>query len=184
MIFAAICKRAAVVRRPSSAISRVFGVFRGLTAVFNRRYLRSFVAQPAQILSALFNLCNSFNPFNNLAAASPRCVHSPRWRAVAAGLSFLPIYFGFRASDFGFPALPGCGFVLTTALRISCVDTPGEAKRGSGSPAGSISGCGEPFYGTMSGPWWYHTATSVPRVPNPPFSLLRTLILTRRLVWS
>ena len=98
MIFAAICKRAAVVRRPSSAISRVFGVFRGLTAVFNRRYLRSFVAQPAQILSALFNLCNSFNPFNNLAAASPRCVHSPRCRAVAAGLWFLPICFGFRAS--------------------------------------------------------------------------------------
>jgi hypothetical protein len=49
-----------------------------------------------------------------------------------------------------------------------------------GPPAGSISGYAEPFYGTMSGPWWYHTATSVPRVLNPPFSLLRMLIQVSR----
>ena len=52
---------------------------------------------------------------------------------------------------------------------------------GLGPSVGSISGCAEPFYGTMVGPWWYHTATSVPRVRNPPFSLLRMLMqVTRR----
>jgi hypothetical protein len=91
-------------------------------------------------------------------------------------LSFLPIQFGFRASDFGFPALPGCGFVLTTALLISCVDIPWEPKRGSGPSAGHISGCAEPLYGTMLGPGCYQTATRVPRVRNLPFSLLRMLI--------
>ena len=30
----------------------------------------------------------------------------------------------------------------------------------------------------MAGPWWYHTATSVPRARNLPFSLLRMLILS------
>jgi hypothetical protein len=46
---------------------------------------------------------------------------------------------------------------------------------------GHISGYAEPFYGTMAGPWWYHTATSVPRVRNLPFSALRLLIqLTRK----
>ena len=48
---------------------------------------------------------------------------------------------------------------------------------GSARLAGSISGGAEPFYGTMVGPWWYHTATSVPWVRNRPFSLLRMLIL-------
>jgi len=53
--------------------------------------------------------------------------------------------------------------------------------KGLGRPEGSISGSGEPFYGTMAGPWWYHTATSVPRVRNLPFSLLRMLMqLSRR----
>ncbi len=33
----------------------------------------------------------------------------------------------------------------------------------------------------MVGPWWYHTATSVPRVRNLPFSVLRMLILRGRL---
>ena len=33
----------------------------------------------------------------------------------------------------------------------------------------------------MPGPWWYHTATSVPRVRSLPFSALRLLIqLTRK----
>ena len=45
---------------------------------------------------------------------------------------------------------------------------------------GTFQGCAEPFYGTMAGPWWYHTATSVPRVRNLPFSLLRVLIQVRR----
>jgi hypothetical protein len=45
----------------------------------------------------------------------------------------------------------------------------------------SISGCAKLFYGTMVGPWWYRTATSVPRLRNPPFSALRLLIkLTRK----
>jgi hypothetical protein len=35
-------------------------------------------------------------------------------------------------SDFGFPALPGYGLVLTAVLRISCVDIPWETTRGSG----------------------------------------------------
>jgi len=42
--------------------------------------------------------------------ALPCWVHSPRCRAVAAGLWLLPICFGFRASDFGFPPPPGCAF--------------------------------------------------------------------------
>jgi hypothetical protein len=37
------------------------------------------------------------------------------------------------------------------------------------------------FYGTMVGPWCYQTATSVPRVRKLPFSLLRMLMLRRRL---
>ena len=49
--------------------------------------------------------------------------------------------------------------------------------RVSGQAAGSISGCAESFYGTRVGPGWYQTATSVPRVRNLPFSLLRMLIL-------
>jgi hypothetical protein len=40
-----------------------------------------------------------------------------------------------------------------------------------------ISGYADWFYGTISGPWWYHAATSVPRARNLPFSLLRMLIL-------
>jgi hypothetical protein len=52
------------------------------------------------------------------------------------------------------------------------------AKTGALGPfADYISGCAEPFYGTMVGPWWYHTATSVPRLRNLPFSLLRMLML-------
>ena len=34
----------------------------------------------------------------------------------------------------------------------------------------------------MAGPWWYHTATSVLRVHDLPFSLLRMLILTPAIV--
>ena len=48
--------------------------------------------------------------------------------------------------------------------------------RGLGQAAGYVWECGESFYGTMAGPWWYHTATSVPRLRNLPFSLLRMLM--------
>ena len=48
--------------------------------------------------------------------------------------------------------------------------------KGLGPSAGYIWEGAEPFYGTMAGPWWYQTATSVPRVRNLPFSLLRILI--------
>ena len=70
---------------------------------------------------------------------------------------------------------------LTTVFWIRCVDVPcGQA--GALWPfAGYIWGYAETFYGTMSGPWWYHTATSVPRARNRPFSALRLLIqLTRK----
>ena len=46
--------------------------------------------------------------------------------------------------------------------------------------AGSVWEGGKPFYGTIVGPWWYHTATSVPRVRNLPFSLLRMLMQASR----
>ncbi len=66
-------------------------------------------------------------------------------------------------------------------ISIRSVDTCGWLTRGLGPPAGSISGCAEPFYGTMAGPGWYHAATSVLRARNPPFSLLRMLMqLSRR----
>src|ERR1019366_7589287 len=59
---------------------------------------------------------------------------------------------------------------------IRCVDAAGGQTGGLGPSAGPISVAGQPFYGTMVGPWWYHTATSVPRVCNLPFSLLRMLM--------
>ena len=66
------------------------------------------------------------------------------------------------------------------AIFIRSVDVIGSQIRGPEQAAGYISECGEPFYGTMVGPWWYHTATSVPRVRNPPFSLLRMLMQPSR----
>ena len=88
---------------------------------------------------------------------------------------------GFRVSDFGFPPLPACGFVLTAALRISCVDTPGKKKRESG-PWGGL------YFEGCRNVLWYHGRSmvvpycySVPRLRNLPFSLLRMLILRR---WS
>ena len=66
-------------------------------------------------------------------------------------------------------------------LTIRCIDTAGGSSQESGASAGHNWGANEPFYGTMAGPWWYHTATSVPRVRNLPFSLLRMLMqLSRR----
>jgi hypothetical protein len=62
------------------------------------------------------------------------------------------------------------------AIFIRSVDVTGRQIRGPGRAAGYGLECGESFYGTMGGPWWYHTATSVLRVRNPPFSLLRMLI--------
>jgi len=52
--------------------------------------------------------------------------------------------------------------------------------KGRGQAAGCICGGGKLFYGTMVGPWWYHTATSVPRLRNLPFSVLRTLLQVSR----
>jgi hypothetical protein len=60
---------------------------------------------------------------------------------------------------------------------IRCVDISGGQTGGLGPSVGYIPGCAKPFYGTMVGPWWYHTATIVPWVRDPPFSLLRMLIL-------
>ena len=60
---------------------------------------------------------------------------------------------------------------------IRCVDVSRGQPTGLGPSVGYIPGCTEPFYGTMAGPWWYHTATSVPLMRNLPFSLLRMLIL-------
>ena len=51
---------------------------------------------------------------------------------------------------------------------------------GAGLAAGSVWEGGKPFYGTMVGPWWYHTATIVPRVRNLPFSVLRMLMRATR----
>src|ERR1035441_9709136 len=48
--------------------------------------------------------------------------------------------------------------------------------RALGQAAGYIWGGGEPFYGTMVGPWWYQTATRVARGCKLPFSVLRMLI--------
>ena len=53
------------------------------------------------------------------------------------------------------------------AIFIRSVDVTGRQIRGPGQAAGYVSECGEPFYVTMAGPWWYHTATSVLRVRNP-----------------
>src|ERR1035441_388773 len=45
-----------------------------------------------------------------------------------------------------------------------------------GPSEGSFWGANEPFYGTRVGPGWYQTTTSVPRMRNLLFSLLRMLI--------
>ena len=79
------------------------------------------------------------------------------------------------------PLARACVFALMAVFWIRCVDVSGGQTGGLEPWAGYISGCAEPFYGTMAGPWWYHTATSVPRVRNLPFSALRLLIqLTRK----
>jgi hypothetical protein len=62
-------------------------------------------------------------------------------------------------------------------VSIRSVDIHEAPAQASGPSAVQVWGANEPFYGTMSGPWWYHTATSVPRARNLPFSLLRMLIL-------
>ena len=64
---------------------------------------------------------------------------------------------------------------------IRGVDVSGGRYGEFGAGGGLFWECGDWFYGTMAGPWWYHTATSVPRVRNLPFSVLRLLIhLTRK----
>jgi hypothetical protein len=78
---------------------------------------------------------------------------------------------------------PLCALALTAFLSIRSVDILGAPAQASGPSAGWIWGANEPFYGTMAGPWWYHTGTSVPRVRNLPFSALRMLMLRGRLAW-
>ena len=68
-------------------------------------------------------------------------------------------------------------FVVPTALpRIRGVDAAGGRDRGSGAVGGYVGQGAEPFYGTRVGPGWYQTATSVPRVRNLPFAVLRMLM--------
>src|ERR1035437_1514800 len=76
--------------------------------------------------------------------------------------------------------LPGiCGGWPLAVLMLRVGKTGGL-----GPSAGYVSGCGEPFYGTRVDPGWYQTGTSVPRVRNPPFSLLRGLIQLRLAGWD
>jgi hypothetical protein len=118
---------------------------------------------------------------------SPRDVFTRRAAAPSQRVcGFFPFVsdFGLRISDFPLrraaPLPPGV-FALKAVFWIRCVDVAGGQTRGLEPRAGYISGRAEPFYGTMVGPWWYHTATIVPRVRNLPFSALRLLIqLTRK----
>jgi hypothetical protein len=76
--------------------------------------------------------------------------------------------------------LPGiCGGWPLAVLMLRVGKTGGL-----GPSAAYVSGCGEPFYGTRVDPGWYQTGTSVPRVRNPPFSLLRGLIQLRLAGWD
>ena len=59
---------------------------------------------------------------------------------------------------------------------IRGIDVSGGRDREFGAVGRLCREDGEPFYGTMVGPWWYHTAAIVPWVGNLPFSLLRMLI--------
>ena len=52
--------------------------------------------------------------------------------------------------------------------------------RGPGRPAGYVSGCGEPFYGTRVGPGRYQSGTRVGRGCKVPFSVLRMLMQASR----
>ena len=113
-------------------------------------------------LCNLFNPCNSFNSFG--------CGSAALCQSVSIGVHPWLI-----------PLARACVFPLAAVFWIRCVDVAGGQTRGLEPRAGYIPGCAEPFYGTMAGPWWYHTATSVSRVRNLPFSALRLLIqLTRK----
>jgi hypothetical protein len=144
-------------------IFRVFGVFRGLNCCFQQslsvriRAARANSSTPCN----LSNPCNSFNSFG--------CGSAALCQSVSIGVHPWLI-----------PLARACDFALTAVFWIRCVDVAGGQTRGLEPRAGSISGCAEPFYGTMTGPWWYHTATSVPRVRNLPFSLLRMLMQASR----
>src|ERR1039457_2001322 len=45
-----------------------------------------------------------------------------------------------------------------------------------GAGGGLFWQCGEWFYGTMAGPWWYHGTARAARGCQVPFSVLRMLI--------
>ena len=92
------------------------------------------------------------------------------------------------AATYGVGGLPprgtvGGGWAAGNRLRFAIrgIDVVGGRYGEFGAGAGLFWECGGWFYGTMPGPGWYHTATSVPRVRNLPFSALRLLIqLTRK----